>query len=116
MTDKVLAIVRETMLHENALRRSSFLPGSGEALLELLQPDDRAPFLDHELLLTFAGVKSLSIERMEDGGGEDVLGIECEWVGEDYHARIVLGECGRERWSIRLTFADLTYKRGLSVF
>ena len=65
MADKVLAIVRETMLHENTLESLSFRPVAGEVLLALLQPDDRFQYPEHELLLTFSGLRSFIVEGVE---------------------------------------------------
>jgi hypothetical protein len=112
MADKVLAIVRETMLHENTLESFSFRPATGEVLLALLQPDDRFQYPEHELLLTFSGLKSFIIEGAEGRGiGEEVLGIECEAATGGYEAKVSLGDRGTPRWLIRLTFADLRYQR-----
>jgi hypothetical protein len=63
MVDKVLAIIRETMLHENTLEAFSFRPTTGEVVLTLLQPDDRFQYSEHELLLTFSGLRSVSAGR-----------------------------------------------------
>jgi hypothetical protein len=113
MADKVLAIIRETMLHENTLEGVSFRPATGEVLLALLQPDDRFQYPEHELLLTFSGLRSFTIEGGEasGGGGEEVLAIECESAMGGYEARVSLGDRGARRWMIRLTFADLRYQR-----
>ena len=112
MADKVLAIIRETMLHENTLESISFRSGTGEVLLALLQPDDRFQYPEHELLLTFSGLRSFSVEGVEgSGGGEEVLGIECNSTMGIYEAKVSLGDRGAPRWVIRLTFADLRYQR-----
>ncbi len=113
MADKVLAIVRETMLHENALESFSFRPAAGEVLLALLQPDDRFQYPKHELQLTFSGLRSFIVEGVEGsgGGGEEVLGIECEATMGYYEAKVSLGDRGAPRWRIRLSFTDLRYQR-----
>ena len=41
MADKVLAIIRETLLHENTVEGLTFSPATGEVVLSLLQPNDR---------------------------------------------------------------------------
>src|SRR4051794_12572627 len=111
MADKVLAIVRETMLHENTLEDFSFRPATGELLLALLQPDDRFQYPEHELLLTFSGLKWFIVEAVDGGGGgEEVLGIECESTVGGYEAKVSLGDRGATRWMIRVTFADLRYQ------
>jgi len=114
MADKVLAIIRETMLHENTLESLSFRPESGEVRLALLQPDDRFQYPEHELQLTFSGLRSLHIEGVdvkESGGGEEVLGIECHSIIGSYEAKVSLGDRGTPRWVVHLTFADLRYQR-----
>jgi hypothetical protein len=112
MADKVLAIVRETMLHENTLENFSFRPATGEVLITFLQPDDRFQYPEHELLLTFSGLKAFIVEGVEEGGGgEEVLGIECESTTGGYEAKVYLGDRGERRWMIRVTFADLRYQR-----
>jgi len=117
MVDKVLAIVRETMLHENTLESLSFRPGTGELFLALLQPDERFSYPEHELLLTFTGLKAFFVEGKEDSGmGEDVLGIECESTVGGYEAKVRLGNRGVACWMIRVTFTDLRYRRSPRFF
>ena len=69
MADKVLAIVRETMLHHNELESFSFQPTTGVVVLSLLQPDDRFQYPEHELQLTFAGLRTLQMDGVEGSGG-----------------------------------------------
>ena len=112
MADKVRAIIRETMLHENTLESFSFRPAASEVLLALLQPDDRFRYPEHELLLIFSGLKSFTVDGAEGSdGGEEALGIECESTIGGYKAKVSLGDRGATRWFIRLTFADLRYQR-----
>jgi|GEM_PF-2850994 len=114
MGDKVLAILRETMLHENAVEDLSFRPGTGELVLTLLQPDDRFQYPDHELRLTFSGLRSLTVDG-DVGLGEDVLGITCEPAAGGYEAAVSVGDRGVPRWSLRLTFAGLRYRRSTRI-
>ena len=115
MADKVLAIIRETLLHENAVEGLSFSPATGEAVLSLVQPNDRYQYPDYSLVLTFSGVVSLDIDTIgTEGGGEEVLGIECSNHQGIYRAEITIGRLGSAAWVARLSFSDLRYQRSPS--
>ena len=113
MFDRVLAIVRETMLHKNTVVGIAFLPSTGELLLTLLQPDEQYQYPDHELRLTFSGVASFVVEGM--GGNhsawQSILGIECRQSGGRYEASISVGSHEWENWLIRVVFVGLKYRR-----
>ena len=115
MADKVLAIIRKTLLHENAVEGLSFSPATGEVVLSLLQPNDRYQYPDFSLVLTFSGVGSLAVETVGTaGGGEEVLGIECNGVEGVYRAEITIGRPGSAAWVARLAFSGLRYQRSPS--
>jgi hypothetical protein len=112
MVDKVLGIIRETLLHENTVEGLSFNPTAGEVVLSLLQPDERYQYPDHELVLTFSGVRSLSIGRSGgEVGGAEVLGIECVNEGGLYVAKVSIGETGSAAWELQMAFTGLRYDR-----
>lgn len=113
MADKVLAIIRETMLHENSVEGISFRPANGEILLSLLHPDDRWQYPEHELQLTFSGVRSFAIDdaRGDRCHGETLLGFQCEAKEGIYAAEISIGDPGTPRWVMSVVFAGLRYQR-----
>ncbi len=57
MHDKVLAMIRETRLHENTVAGVAFDPATGEVSLDLRQPGDAGEDFEDALRLTFAGVR-----------------------------------------------------------
>src|SRR5580658_7717410 len=60
MHDKVLGFLRETMLHENEVESLSVGLATGQIKLTLLQPNEESSWPDHELILTFSGVREVS--------------------------------------------------------
>ena len=110
--DKVLNMVRETMLHENVLERFAFECNERQATFEFWQPDPQQAWPDIYLELKFSGVQSLSLDAAPDGSdfAGDVVSFTCERAGDLYSARITTrgpsGDC-----HLRLTFSDLYYDR-----
>ncbi|MDB5351129.1 MAG: hypothetical protein JWN86_2376 [Planctomycetota bacterium] len=116
MTDKVMAIVRATLLHENTVKEVSISPGSGDVHLSLLQPNDRFQYPDYRLVLTFSAVRSFAIEdvRGEEDRGVTVLGIECTAEQGVYKVEFLVGDMGVVRWVMRLVFVESRYQRSPS--
>jgi hypothetical protein len=56
MRDKVLNMIRETMLHENAVEQFSFDFDRASARLDLSQPREDDEYPDYSLRLTFTGI------------------------------------------------------------
>lgn len=112
MTDPVLNIIRETLLHENTVESLVVCLATGEVILPLLQPDERFAYPEHALSLTFSGVESLGIERDNvESGGEEVLGIECRLEEGHYRAEVTIGRPETPAWALRLVFSGLRYQR-----
>jgi hypothetical protein len=112
MADKVLAIIRATLLHENTVESLSFHPNAGEVVLSLLQPNDRYEYHDYELILTFSGIRSFTLDR--DGAigtGEMILSMECVQDQESYRVEIIIGQPSTPGWRVQLVFTGLKYKR-----
>ncbi len=113
MADKVLAIVRETLLHENTVECLSFRPATGEVCPTLLQPDEKYEYPDHELLLTFSGVRSFDVAAPdgEPCRGEALLTFECAAGDGNYRARVSVGGPREPGWVFRVVFERLRFKR-----
>jgi len=111
--DKVLNIVRQTMLHENVLERFAFECHRREAIFEFWQPDPQQAWPDIYLELTFSGVRSLSLDTppdCPDFAGE-VVSFTCEWSGDLYSAHITTRATPSGDCHLRLIFSDLHYDR-----
>ena len=64
MHDKVLAMIRETLLHENTVERIEVNLPVGEVLLDLVQTNEKTAWPDHRLRgSTFSGVEEFSDGR-----------------------------------------------------
>jgi hypothetical protein len=63
MHDKILSMVRATLLHENIFERIEVNLAVGEVRLILSQPDEESSWPDHELILTFQGVREFSLKE-----------------------------------------------------
>ncbi|WP_422929082.1 hypothetical protein [Singulisphaera sp. PoT] len=112
MADKVLAIIRETMLHENILESMEFRPGTGEVVLRITQINDRSAWPDYELTLTFSEVRTFTVTRSGsfDRLGDEILSFECRAESGYYEAMIGVG-VGFAEWSVQMTFNGLRYQR-----
>ena len=60
MHDKVLNMIRETLVHENSVEQFSFDFGRSVARLDLSQPREDEDYPDYSLRLTFSGGKRVS--------------------------------------------------------
>jgi hypothetical protein len=111
--DKVLNMVRETMLHENVLERFTFECHGRQATLEFWQPDPQQAWPDIYLDLTFSGVVSLSLDTAHDRSdfAGDVVSFTCERSGDLYSAHITTRAAPSGDCQLRLTFSDLHYDR-----
>ncbi len=115
MIDNVQAMIRETLLHKNALEDLSFNPSECRAVISLLQPNDRYQYPDYLLVFTFSGVKSLEVSSVGvNRVGENVFNIKCSYDEGMYKAEFALGEVDRPSWLLRIEFSDLHYKRSPS--
>jgi len=114
MHDKILGFLRETMLHENEVESLSVDLATGHVKLALLQPDEKSSWPDHELILTFSGVRELSAGSTGSIGHQrsELLGIEYLDADQgNYRVMISVGETGTASWSLILAFTDLHYQR-----
>jgi hypothetical protein len=113
MHDKILSMVRATLLHENIFERIEVNLAVGEVRLILSQPDEESSWPDHELILTFQGVREFSLNGQ--GGGksqvEMLLGMECQVSEGMYRAEFSVGVPGHPNWLLRMKFKDLNYRR-----
>jgi len=113
MHDKVLNMIRETLLHENSVEQFSFDFGRSVARLDLSQPREDEDYPDYSLRLTFSGVREF---HGSCAAGDclqcELLGIECSRSPDGYHAIITVGR--REEpptQTVRVIFTDLSYER-----
>ncbi len=112
MHDKVLGIIRETLLHENTVEDIAVRLGSGEVLMTFWQPNEKYSWPDHELRLTFSGVREFAASGTgQEVRSETLLAIECVRDGDGYLAEIQIGSGDVTAWGLRLAFNDLHYKR-----
>ena len=114
MRDKVLNMIRETLLHENAVEQFSFDFSRASARLDLAQPRGGDEYPDYSLRLTFTGITEFH------GGSApgnhlletNLLDIECSRVADAYQATVTVGRTDKPpAWSVRLVFTDLSYER-----
>lgn len=114
MHDKVLSMIRATLLHENSVERFTFDFDRAAARLDLLQPREDYEYPDYSLQLSFTGVREFS------GGSSshdqlhktDLLGFDCRRDADTYHAIVTTGHVGEPPvWTVRLVFTDMTFKR-----
>ena len=114
MQDKVLNMIRETLLHDNSLEEFSFDFDRATARLDLSQPREDDEYPDYSLRLTFAGIREFH------GGSTpgdhlhktDLLGIDCSRVADAYHATVTAGHTGESpAWTVRLVFTGMSYER-----
>jgi hypothetical protein len=114
MHDKVLSIIRETLVHENEIDHLTFDCRKGEVCLHISQPRADGGYPDHDLELHFTGIRELQLapaSPLPNYGGW-LLGIECHREGDGYIAVIAVGVAGQPpSWTLRLAFTDLSYKR-----
>lgn len=114
MRDKVLNVIRETMLHENSVEQFSFDFDRAAARLDLSQPREDDEYPDYSLRLTFTGITEFhgSSTRGNHLHETDLLGIECSRVADAYHATVTVGRTDKPpAWSVRLVFTDMSYER-----
>jgi hypothetical protein len=114
MHDKVLNIIRETLLHENEIEEFSFDFGCSTACFDITQLREDGGYPDHALELCFSGIREfhLSSKPTELRHTDALLGIECNQVADLYRAVVSVGCLGHPPiWVLQLVFADLTYKR-----
>ena len=113
MRDKVLNMIRETLLHENSVEQFLFDFNQSVAHLDLSQPREDGEYPDYSLRLTFEGVVefrgSCAAANLRQ---TELLGIECDRRPDGYHATVSVGSAGeppsRKVW---LVFVDLSYQR-----
>src|SRR5688572_12959047 len=114
MHDKVLGIIRETLLHENEVDQLSFDFRQGNAVLHMRQPRADYGYPDHDLELHFTGIREFQIlpATADLSCGGCLLGVECLRKEDSYHAVVAVGSAGRPAtWTLHLAFTDLSYKR-----
>jgi hypothetical protein len=114
MHDRVLGFLRETMLHENEVEDLSIDFAKGQIRLRLLQPDEKLSWPDHELTLTFSGVREFSARSAGHTEQQTftLLDMECRNAKPgEYRVTISVGESEASSWSLFLSFADLHYQR-----
>lgn len=114
MRDKVLNIIRETLLHESEVESFTFDFESGLARLSIAQLRDDGGYPHHDLELSFAGIQGFSLSSQETGLRipNALLGIECSREADVYRATVSVGVLGNPVvWTLALTFTDLTFKR-----
>jgi hypothetical protein len=112
MHDKVLGIIRETLLHENTVEDIAVRLSDGQVVITFSQPNEESSWPDHELRLTFDGVREfIASATGHETRWTTLLGIECGRDANDYQAEISIGEAGATEWVLRLRFGDLRFKR-----
>ena len=114
MHDKVLSIIRETLLHENTIEGVSVDVCGRSVRISFAQPDESYQYPDHELTLTFHCIKEFEVqtEFEQDTPFQELLGIECQRTEDFYSAQVTLGRAGEsQKCQLKLTFEDLTYER-----
>jgi hypothetical protein len=112
MHDKVLGIIRETLLHENTFEEIAVRLDGREVLMRFTQPNETSAWPDHELLLTFSGVHEFSASRTgQEVRWQTLLGIECAADGGVYRAEVRVGDEEASAWILRLEFEGLSYRR-----
>ena len=111
--DKVHNIVRETMLHENALDRFFFEREGRRAVFEFNQMDPERSRPDSCLLLTFSGVVSLMLDVAPQCAhfGGHVTAFTCESFEGLYRARLTTRDTDSPECHLRLVFEDLEFTR-----
>jgi len=111
MHDKVLSMIRETLLHENSVELFAYDFSHSVARLELSQSREDDQYPDYSLSLTFSGVTEFA-GALTDFHATDLLGIECEPRADSYHATISVGLLGGPpAKTVRLVFEDMSYQR-----
>jgi hypothetical protein len=114
MADKVLNIIRETLLHDNEIEEFAFHFEHGAARFTIAQPRDDGGWPDYELELLFSGIREFRLSSVptELSWKNGLLGIECKKCNDAYHAIVSVGSSGHPPvWTLHLVFTDLTYKR-----
>ena len=111
MKDKVLNMIRETLLHENSVERFTFDFYRSVASLNLSQPREDDGYPHHSLRLTFSGVTEFSGVAAAESGATGLLGFECLRNPDGYHATVTMGAAGKPAVTVRLVFADMSYER-----
>ncbi len=112
MNDKVLNMIRETLLHENTFEEIAVRLGEGEVLMRFTQPNETCAWPDHELRLTFSGVRMFAASQThQEVRWQTLLGIDCAPEGEAYRAEIRVGDGEVTAWVLHLEFDGLRYKR-----
>jgi hypothetical protein len=111
MHDKVLSMIRETLLHENSVELFAYDFDRSIARLDLSQARENDEYPDYNLSLTFTGVTEFS-GALTDSQATELLGIECHRRPDGYYARISVGLAGGPPTkTVHLVFGDLSYKR-----
>jgi hypothetical protein len=111
MHDKVLKMIRETLLHENSVEQFTFDFHRSVAHLDLSQPREDGDYPDHSLRLTFTGVTAFSGVATVAANGTELLGVECRPDSNGYHATVTVGVAGKTTKTVRLIFSDMSYER-----
>jgi hypothetical protein len=113
LKDKVLNMIRETMLHDNELEHFTFNCFERQAVFEFAQPNPHQAWPDIQLALTFAGVSSLTLDAdpSQPHFAGEVTAFECERTGDAYVARITTRSPDTRECHVHITFTDLSYAR-----
>jgi len=114
MRDKVLNIIRETLLHENEIEEFSFDFGGSVACFDITQLRSDGGYPDHALELRFTGVRDLRLSSVPTDLRlpNALLGIECSREADIYRAVVSVGFVGHPPvWTLELAFSDLSFKR-----